>query len=137
MFVTVLEEVAGGKTINQILASDFRGFKAGAFLRWVDRDPERVSLLDTAKRLRTEYWAGESIEIADAEDTTEDVQRSRLRIDTRWKLMGADNRKRYGDVKTIDVGGSVSILRAQTNAAEMRLIDLADVTDVTPRLEND
>lgn len=136
MFIRVLEEIASGRTINEILSNDFRGFKSGAFMRWVDRDPERTSLMDTAKRLRTEHWAGEMIEISNSQDTIVDANWARVKIDTRWKLMGADNRKRYGDVKTIDVGGSISILKAQTDAAELRLVELSDVTDVTPRLEN-
>jgi hypothetical protein len=136
MFIRVLEEMSSGRTLNQILTSDFRGFKSGAFLRWVKRDPERHSLYKEAKELRTEHWAGEIIEIADAEDAVEDVNRSRVRIDSRKWLMAADNRKVYGETKTIDVGGSINILQAQMDAANMRVIELADVTDVTPRLEN-
>ena len=136
MFIRVLEDMASGKTLTQVLNDDFRGFKAGAFLKWVKRDPERHSLYKEAKELRTEHWAAEVIEIADAEDAVEDVQRSRLRIDTRKWLMGADNRKTYGETKTIDVGGSISIISA-LEAANSRVVELSDIEDVTPRLEND
>ena len=135
MFIRVLEEMASGKTLNQVLNEDFRGFKAGAFLKWVKRDPERHGLYKEAKELRTEHWAGEIIEIADAQDEVEDVQRSRLRIDSRKWLMGSDNRKVYGETKTIDVAGSISVLRVLSEG-DQRLIDLQDVTDVTPKLEN-
>lgn len=135
MFIRVLEEMSSGRTLNQVLSSDFRGFKAGAFLKWVKRDPERHGLYKEAKELRTEHWAGEIIEIADAEDAVEDVNRSRLRIDSRKWLMGSDNRKVYGETKTIDVGGSISIISA-LEEANNRVIELSDVTDVTPRLEN-
>lgn len=135
MFTRVLEEMASGKTLTQVLNDDFRGFKAGAFLKWVKRDPERHNLYKEAKELRTEHWAAEVIEIADADDALEDVQRSRLRIDTRKWLMGADNRKTYGETKTIDVGGSISIISA-LEAANSRVVDLIEAEDVTPRLEN-
>jgi hypothetical protein len=75
------------------------------------------------------------IQIADANDSLEDVNRSKLRIDTRKWLMGADNRKQYGEVKTIDVGGQISILSALA-AADSRVIDLADIEDVTPRIDD-
>jgi hypothetical protein len=136
MFIRVLEEMASGKTLTQVLNEDFRGFKAGAFLKWVKRDPDRHSLYKEAKELRTEHWAAEVIEIADAEDAVEDVQRSRLRIDTRKWLMGSDNRKVYGETKTIDVGGSISIIGA-LEAANNRVVELSDVEDVTPRLTNE
>ena len=135
MFIRVLEEMASGKTLTQVLSDDFRGFKAGAFLKWVKRDPDRHSLYKEAKELRTEHWAGEVIEIADADDSMEDVQRSRLRIDTRKWLMGSDNRKVYGETKTIDVGGSISIIGA-LEAANNRVVELSDIDDVTPRMEN-
>ena len=130
MFIRVLEEMASGKTLTQVLSDDFRGFKAGAFLKWVKRDPDRHSLYKEAKELRTEHWAGEVIEIADADDSMEDVQRSRLRIDTRKWLMGSDNRKVYGETKTIDVGGSISIIGA-LEAANNRVVELSDIEDVT------
>lgn len=136
MFVRVLEEMASGKTLTQVLNDDFRGFKAGAFLKWVKRDPERHNLYKEAKELRTEHWASEIIEISDAEDSVEDVQRSRLRIDARKWLMGADNRKQYGETKTIDVGGSISIIGA-LEAANSRVVNLVDVEDVTPRLTDE
>jgi hypothetical protein len=136
MFINVLEEMSSGKTLTQVLNEDFRGFKAGAFLKWIKRDPDRHALYKEAKELRTEHWAGEVIEIADADDSMEDVQRSRLRIDTRKWLMGSDNRKVYGETKTIDVGGSISIISA-LEAANNRVIDLADVTDVTDNLIGD
>lgn len=133
MFIRVLEEMASGKTLTSVLNEDFRGFKAGAFLKWIKRDPERHNLYKEAKELRTEHWASEIIEIADADDSIEDVQRSRLRIDSRKWLMGADNRKTYGETKTIDVGGSISIISA-LEAANSRVVELGDVTDVTNNL---
>jgi hypothetical protein len=69
-----------------------------------------------AKELRTEWWAGRIIEIAEAEDSIEDVARSKLKIDTYKWLMGADNRKQYGESKQIEVNQSISIISALQQA---------------------
>jgi len=135
VFMRVIEQIAAGRTFQSVIRDDFREFEHGAFLRWIKRDPERHQMYKEAKELRTETWANEIIEIADADDSMEDVARSKLRIDTRRWLMGTDNRKQYGEVKTIDVGGQISILGALA-AADSRVIDLADVDDVTPRIED-
>lgn len=135
VFQRMLEQIAGGKTFQAVINDDFREFEHGAFLRWIKKDPLRNQLYKEAKELRTETWANEMIEIADANDSLEDVNRSKLRIDTRKWLMGADNRKQYGEVKTIDVAGSISILGALAQA-DARVIDLVDVEDVTPRIED-
>ena len=135
VFQRALEQIAGGKTFQAVINDDFREFEHGAFLRWIKKDPLRNQLYKEAKELRTETWANEMIAIADADDSLEDVNRSKLRIDTRKWLMGADNRKQYGEVKTIDVGGSISILGALAQA-DARVIDLVDVDDVTPRLDD-
>ena len=138
VFQRALEQIAGGKTFQAVISEDFREFEHGAFLRWIKKDPLRNQLYKEAKELRTETWANEMIAIADADDSLEDVNRSKLRIDTRKWLMGADNRKQYGEVKTIDVGGSISILGAlaQADAREIELVDVEDVDDVTPRIED-
>jgi hypothetical protein len=87
-----------------------------------------------AQENRSEFIAGEILQIADAEDSIEDVQRSRLKIDTRKWLMSAWNRKRYGETKTLEMAGSISITNALAAARE-RMIE-AEVIDVTPRLED-
>ena len=78
-----------------------------------------------------ERIVGEILQIADAEDSIEDVQRSRLKIDTRKWLMSAWNRKRYGETKTLEMAGSISITNALAAARE-RMIE-AEVVDVTPK----
>jgi hypothetical protein len=135
VFMRVIEQIAAGRTFQSVIKDDFREFEHGAFLRWIKRDPERHQLYKEAKELRTETWANEMIQIADADDSIEDVARSKLRIDTRRWLMGTDNRKQYGEVKTIDHGGQISIIGA-LSAADNRVIDMADIEDVTPRIDD-
>ena len=86
-------------------------------------------------------WQREVLrEIADGVDaidpaSSDTVNRDKLRIDTRKWLMSAHNRKRYGEVKQVEVAGSISIAEA-LQQAQARVIE-AEVIDVEPKqLEN-
>ena len=131
MFERVIEQVYRGRSLQSLLEEDYRVISYEDFLRWIKRDPMRHERFKEAQESRTEFIAGEILEIADAEDSIEDVQRSRLKIDTRKWLMGAWNRKRYGETKTLEMAGSISITGALAAARE-RMIE-AEVVDVTPK----
>ena len=119
-----------GRTLKNVLSSDVRAVEYEAFFRWIKRDPQRFERYKEAKELRTEWWAGRIIEIAEADDTVEDVARSKLKIDTYKWLMGADNRKTYGEAKQIEVNQSISITAA-LEQARSRLASLPIVDEVT------
>lgn len=135
VFMRAIDSIAHGKSLSQVLRDDQREIDYNDFYRWIKKDPTRRQLFDEAQELRTEFMAGEIIEIADAEDSIEDVNRSKLKIDTRKWLMGAHNRKKYGATTSIEMTGGISITGALA-AAQARVIDLGDVIDVTPRLDN-
>lgn len=138
MFDHVLEQLAGGKTIKQTLDRDPRGYESAAYIDWIKKDPMRTSRYENAQLLFAEQLGAEIIEISDAEDSAEDVQRSKLRIDSRKWLMGVYNKRRYGDTKTIELGGSISITDALAQAkARVLEAEVIDVSDVTPKLENE
>lgn len=122
IFMRVITEVAHGQPLHLILRNDSRGIDYNDFYRWIKRDPERYSLLQEAQELRTEFHAGEIIQIADAQDSMEDVNRSKLRIETRKWLMGVHNKKRYGETKQIELNTSISITDALAQA-NARLIE--------------
>ena len=134
MFERVLGEMVKGRTLKEVLANDQRIIEYEAFFRWIKRDPQRHERYKEAKELRTEWWAGRIIEIAEADDTVEDVARSKLKIDTYKWLMGADNRKTYGESKQVEINQSISILSAleaaQSRIAPTQLVD--EVIDVEP-----
>lgn len=133
-FPRILELLYSGYTLDNAIKEMPYQIDLGAFIRWVKKDPQRNELYKEAKEIRTEAWSGEIIKHAKADDTAEDVQRSKLIVDTYKWLMGADNRKTYGDVKSIELGGQISITAALAQA-QQRVIE-AEVVDVQPRLEN-
>jgi hypothetical protein len=98
-------------------------------------DPQRLERYKEAKELRTEWWAGRVIEIAEGDDL-EDVQRSKLKIDTYKWLMGADNRKTYGDTKQVEINQSISVLSALEAAQARITLDMVDDAPY-PALPND
>jgi hypothetical protein len=139
MFERVLTEMTKGRSLNAIVRDDLRDIEYDAFWRWIKRDPQRYERYKEAKELRTEWWAGRIVEIAEAEDSVEDVARSKLKIDTYKWLMGADNRKQYGDIKQVEVNQSISITAALEQArsrllTDVTTVDIDDGVD-TPRIE--
>lgn len=122
IFMRVINEVAHGNTLASVLKSDTRAIDYNDFYRWIKKDPQRYSLFQEAQELRTEFHAGEIIQIADAEDSMEDVNRSKLRIETRKWLMGVHNKKRYGETKQIELSTNISITDALSQAHQ-RLIE--------------
>lgn len=140
IFERVIEDVYRGRSLQSLIEDDHRVVSYEDFLRWVKRDPVRHERFKEAQEMRTEFLAGEILEIADGVDSidpisNDTVNRDKLRIDTRKWLMGAHNKKRYGETKQIELGGTISITEALAQA-QARVIE-AEVIDVTPRLEND
>lgn len=139
IFENLIEQIYRGRSLQSLIEDDHRTISYEDFLRWIKRDSQRHERFKEAQEMRTEFLAGEILEIADGVGAIEasapdTVNRDKLRIDTRKWLMGAHNKKRYGETKQIEVAGTVSILDA-LNAANARVIE-AEVMDVTPRLEN-
>lgn len=116
VFMRVISEMAKGQPLHQILAQEGRSVDYNDFYRWMKKDAQRYALFQEAQELRSEFHAGEILQIADATDSLEDVQRSRLRIETRRWLMGAHNKKRYGESKQIEMNTSISITDALAQA---------------------
>jgi hypothetical protein len=143
MFENFIEQVYRGRSLKSLVEDDPRFVSYEDFLRWIKRDAVRHERFKEAQEMRTEFLAGEIIEIADGAEavdpqSNDTVNRDKLRIDTRKWLMSAHNRKRYGETKQIELGGTISITEALAQA-QARVIEgeVLDVSDVTPRLEND
>ena len=136
IFPTVLEKIMEGYTLAAVLREDHRNVNQGAFYRWISRDAERSRLYKEAKEFRTEAWAGKIIEYAEAVDSEEDVQRSKLKVETMKWLMSADNRRTYGNSQQIEFGGSISVLNA-LDAANSRLKQIPRIIDLEDADEPD
>lgn len=132
MFEHVIVKIAEGIPLKAILREDYRQPEYEHFLRWVHKDEQRKSRYFEAQEVGAEIIASELLEIADADDSLEDVARSTLRINTRKWLLGVWNRKRFGEVKQIEQNVTVDLLAAM-EAADKRLAARdQNIIDITP-----
>lgn len=120
-FETVLRKLAQGINLKDCLRDDQRGFDYSQLLAWILKDPQRRERYYEAQATGSEMVAADILEIADGVDGMEDVQRSKLRIEARQFLLRVWNRKRFGEVKTLEVNQSISITAA-LEQANQRLI---------------
>ena len=103
---------------------------------WMNADPSFASRVAYARDLGFEAIAEDILDIAD--DTpaiSEHVQRSKMRIDTRLKLLACWSPKRYGNKQDVSIGNKEGeTLKVQSNAENAALtLHLAEVlrdTDV-------
>jgi hypothetical protein len=101
---------------------------------WIDADPSLAARIAYARDLGFEAIAEDILDIAD--DTpaiSEHVQRNKMRIDTRLKLLACWSPKRYGNKQTVDVGNKEGeTLKIGANAENVELTrHLAEVVRVT------
>jgi hypothetical protein len=122
MLPRVLERICSGATLNKILEDDFRGIDPGGFMRWIKTNPKYYELYKEAKEVRTESWVGKIVQHAEGTTSLDDVQRSKLIVDTYKWLIECDDRKSYGKTQQINVAGSISITDA-LEQAKMRVIE--------------
>lgn len=103
---------------------------------WINADPSFASRVAYARDLGFEAIAEDILDIAD--DTpaiSEHVQRNKMRIDTRLKLLACWSPKRYGNKQDVSIGNKEGeTLKVQSNAENAALtLHLAEVlrdTDV-------
>lgn len=86
-------------------------------LRWLRDDPDFRTQYMTAKDAMADYWAEDIVDIAD--ENKKDVNRARLRVDTRKWLMARMAPKKYGDRTTAELTGSISLSLADLVAASL------------------
>ena len=127
-FERALEHIAEGNPLTAALEQYPIPIAPTRLLAWIHRDPERQARYYEAQAVGAEVVANQMIDIADASDSIEDVQRSTLRINTRKWLLGVWNRKRFGEVKqleqtvTFDIGEAMAAAQARVDAA--RTVDV-------------
>lgn len=126
MFEMVCDQLASGYHLGQILDKEHRDVEVARFMRWVHRDKARLGAYKEAMKIGAAVmFVSDMIPIADADDSLEDVQRSKLKLDTRWKYLAICDRDMYGDVKkieqnvTIDLGAAMMAARERTRMIEV------------------
>jgi hypothetical protein len=122
------------------------GLSYGAFITYVNEDPQRYELFLRSLEVRAHMMAEETIEIADtAEKDTAHL--SKLRIDARQKLIRSWNKRLYGDDPLIQINQVVTDpekVRTRIGELERRLgltvdaapqvtVEEAVLQDVSPR----
>lgn len=132
VFPRVLDMICEGYTLTNALADIPIKIDYGQFRRWVKADPVRNGYLVEAEELRTDIWADRALDHAIGTTSTgddaipEDVARSKLAFDGyKWRV-SCDNKKKYGNLTSVEVSGGISIVSALA-AAHSRIIDVEPV----------
>jgi len=94
----IFERLAMGQPLAQI-CKDAHMPAFSTVWRWEDSDAEFRNLSARAREHGTHFMADDCIRIAD--DCSLEPQDKKVRIDTRLRLIGKWNAKRYGDASTV------------------------------------
>jgi len=121
-------------TFADAVRDDPRGFEPAHLLQWIMRDEGRKMRYYEAQAATAELVFDDTLRIADAADSFEDVQRSTLKVNTRKWWLAVVNRKRFGDTKQIEQNVTIDIGEAMAQA-QQRVLSArrGDVIDVESR----
>lgn len=129
----LIEEVLRRIALGETLASLARelDFHATTWCDWVKADEALKVAYARAREAGYDALADQTLEIADGTRAiSEHVQLSKLRIDTRLKLLACWDPKRYGNKQTVDVGNK----EGETLKVETPSVDPAVVSALTKAL---
>lgn len=108
-FEHVLEQTAANLNLPTILREYHTPIDCTKFRAWMLRDSVRKQRYYDAKAIGAECIEDEIFRIIDDTDSMEDLQRTKMRVDNRWKFLQIYDRKRYGDVKQLDITNQTTI----------------------------
>jgi hypothetical protein len=129
-FERLMETIESGQPLTSAISDNPLPNDDTRFLAWVHRDETRRLRYYEAQATAAEVVAQQMLDIADASDTIEDVQRSTLRINTRKWLLGVWNRKRFGETRqieqtvTIDLGEAMAAAQRRVTERRGEVIDV-------------
>jgi hypothetical protein len=125
VFPRVMDMIAEGYDLTAAIAELPVEINIGAFRRWVRKDHERNEQMKEAEELRSESWADKAMKHALGFYELEDVNRSRLAVDTyKWRIQ-ADNRRKYGQSTQIEITTQISVKDALMDAnSRLEFIDI-------------
>ena len=130
-FPRLLELVCAGWSVNKAVdhLPATPPLDQGAFMKWVHRDRARSEMLRNAKRIRTEWYLGRMVELAEGnEENPVELDRAKVAIDMYKWLISRENKADYGETKTIEMNTSISITAALEQAGQ-RVIEAQVISD--------
>lgn len=132
VFPRILEAMSAGATASQAIKELPIPIDTGGFMRWLRKDPKRYELYQDAQEIRSEIWADGLIDLAmgkvvDGELPME-LDRAKFAADQYRFLIKAQNKRVYGDTKTVEINQTVSIVGA-LEAAMGRANQVIDVSE--------
>ena len=147
----ILADMASGLSLKRSCLKNGVSDRYDSLMRLIHRDKQIRGVYDDARELWAESFLDDTIDIADNSDDDrmengkinhEVVNRSKLRIDARWRAMGAMVKKRFGDTKHVEVEGSITLNHIATlTGARKRLEKLrpgkVDPTKVPVTIDNE
>jgi len=117
----VLERLVTGESLSAICRDDDMP-TAGTWYRWMMKNPTLETRYHLAKAIGADAIVDENKPIADGQLPTmgagfpDDVQRDKLRVETRFKLAAVQNPRRYGPRQTnVLEGGETPVALAAVN----------------------
>lgn len=125
----VFDEMVKGHTLSSILR-DHPGLPDyPTLMRYIMSDPQLEARYYEQKRIQTEAYVDVMTEKSlGLEDEPEEIESKKLAINhLRW-LVGVNNRKRYGDVKQLNINGQIDIQSAMARA-DQRVLSAPDVIE--------
>jgi hypothetical protein len=100
----LLGGIADGKTLRALCREDGMPNWRTVY-DWIEADAELAAQVARARELGFDAIAEDVFDIADGtRASSEHVQLSKMRIDTRLKLLACWSPKKYGNKQTVDVG---------------------------------
>lgn len=132
----VLEGIAKGETLTSL--SRRLDFHAVSWCSWVREDEELKLAYQRARDIGHDALADQTLEIADGTKAiNEHIQLSRLRIDTRLKLLASWSPNKYGPKSTVDLGNKEGeTFKSEGDAAAVAAAAVAVVTTLRDAKRN-
>jgi hypothetical protein len=125
VFETVLDVVIEGGSVVTYLREYPTKINYGRFQKWLRKDKERQRLYEEAQEIGTEALLEKMDEIAAGTDTLEDIERSKLRLAQYKFKVQAWNKRRYGDLKQVELNVTTVNMRELLDQREnqLRILD--------------
>jgi hypothetical protein len=106
-FTTAMDWLAEGKTLQEFCVEYHTPISPARFRKWIFQDDKRHDAYRMAKALGAEAMEDELVRIsdglsADGSAAPDETARSKLKIDTRKFVMQVNNRRKYGEHKSIE-----------------------------------